>query len=65
MILTLLGCIRVRTASPKSWSTVEVKTSKCLLSADYARLIKYCKSRLQMLLNYGITPILIFDGAKL
>lgn len=29
------------------------------------RLITYCKKRLQMLIEYNVTPILIFDGAKL
>lgn len=31
----------------------------------YFRLILYCKKRLQMLLEAKVTPILIFDGAKL
>ena len=29
------------------------------------KLISYCKNRLKMLINYDVTPILVFDGAKL
>ena len=44
----------------------EAKTSKFVFSLQFEfRLIKYCRRKLEMLIGYGVTPILIFDGAKL
>ena len=47
-----------------------VRKSKCEFASIIcdnfeSRLIKFCKRKLEMLIGYGITPILIFDGAKL
>ena len=32
---------------------------------DSSRLIAYCKMKLQMLLQAGVKPILVFDGCRL
>jgi len=29
------------------------------------KLVKYCNNRLQMLINAGVTPVIVFDGGKL
>jgi hypothetical protein len=44
----------------------EARISKFFSSFKYEfRLIKFCRRKLEMLIGYGVKPILIFDGAKL
>lgn len=33
-------------------------------AVDACRYVKYCMERIQLLLQHGISPVVVFDGAR-
>ena len=61
---SLLGCTKGPTPVLWTWRTAAGSTSKSN-RLNMCRLISYCNTKLQMMMQAGVKPIIIFDGCRL
>jgi len=66
-----VGCIEVQSLAPLIWPWESQQQSTSILQdfSDYAnkhsRVVDFCMHRVRMLVHFGITPYLVFDGDHL